>query len=222
MSYQKKITPIRATLLKRLLFMMLCLSVIACNTNDNNSATSLDKITADSKKPAELLSAGTFSYLKLPKDSLVKLFADANGNPNGGTVKVLLQFVDDNTASNVNPINLIAYGATARNRKTSGPIYLTIETTPAPANLSGIKFLGNLELSRNKLNNILGNQGNPPIGSNNSKDLYFQPAAGAGNYINYVLYYISQNPYTGDTTLINLPPPTNPSPPADPCDPCDQ
>src|SRR4030095_9742831 len=118
MSYQKKITLERATLLKTFLFMLICLSVIACNTNDNNSPTSLDQVKADTtKKPAELLSAGTFSYLKLPKDSLVKLFADANGNPNGATAKVLLQFVDDNTASNANPINLIAYGATARNKK---------------------------------------------------------------------------------------------------------
>lgn len=206
------------TLLNRILASLVLLGFIACNTSDNGNQATEKQITTDTtKKGAKPFSAGTFSYLMLPKEKVVALFAK-NGTPSNETKKILLQFVDDNTASNENPIGLIAYGAKTNNTKTTDAIPLDPILDSLPKNLSGLKYLGNLELTRKQLNQIFGNTNNPPLGTNNSDTLYLVPVM-SQTYPNYVSYRINVKTNKKIVADIIL----NPSPPADPCTPpCDQ
>ena len=215
MSDQKKSTNQKNGSPLVFILIMLGLGFTGCNDESKTGTnTTVETTDTSGKANAGALSVGNFSILKLKKADLATLFTD------NGTQKILLQFLDDNTTSNVTPIKLIAYGATNTNRKTSGPVILEMVPGQNPINFSGTKYLGNLEVTRKSINDILGITGNPPINLGNAKDLFFEPTQPTGPpYANYVLYYIGLK-YPIDKTTITLPPPTNPSPPADPCNPC--
>lgn len=221
----KNISLTRLPIFKSVVAVLLLTIFIGCKSDDQNGQSQTTaQATTDTAKKALAFSVGTFSYIKMTKAQVVALFANASGNPNGATKKILLQYVDDNTASNTNPIALVAYGADVHNVRTSGPIVLEAVDVPAPESFAGLKYLGNLEITRKQLNVIFGREdGNPPLGDNNTADLYFTPMQGTGTNASYILYYVSAAEFITDKPkLILLPPTTNPSPPAIPCpEPCD-
>ena len=215
MSYQKKLTR------SKLWFVLaLFVAVITgCKDGAKPDAEALKQNTEsvlkkelDSLK-AKAFSFGDFSVVMLSKTDLVQLFAD-----NNDTKKILLQFVDDNTGGDDKPYKLIAYGAAKGNRKTSNLALLNPTQDPS-LNFMGKKYLGNLELTRKQINDLIGNNGNGPITLANAKDLIFTPQLiPSGDYVNYVIYKVNV-PAREKIVNDEL---TNPSPPAHPCNPCDQ
>ena len=193
--------------------------MFSCDNSKEASDSQTKDDTSTAKNPgksgskeAVTFSYGDFSILKLSKDDLVKLFEKPN------TQKVLLQFVDDNTAGNDIPNGLMGTGATKANVTTSDSVKLIEVTGTTAANFPGIKYMGNLELSQKDINKILGRPGNSPIRDSTAKDLYFEPVL-SPTYPNYVVYYVGLT-YPIASNLKLEAPPTNPSPPAAPCNPC--
>ena len=216
MSYQKKLTR------SKLCFVLaLFVAVITgCKDSDKPDAEALKpstesilKKSIDSLK-AKILSFGDFSEVTLSASELARLFTE------NSTQKILLQFVDDNTNGDDIPYTLIAYGATKANRKTSAvPAQLTISPNTNPINITGKKYLANLELTRKQINDLIGNTNNRPITTANAMDLIFTPEPTTSSvYLNYVVYKVNvpTDKKRVDDQLLN------PSPPADPCNPCDQ
>ncbi len=199
-------------LIQPVLFTIFLVFLISCGSKKNEDK----KVTGDDTNTtinssgnkegqnanASPLGAGGFYYLKLDSATIWNVFKDANSK------KILLQFVDSNNTS----IGLIAYGAQKKiNYITTGPIGFKIESD-TPWDTSGIKILGNLEVSKKEIKLSLGVTGS--LNASNCKDLYFSPTMDM-SYPNYVLYNISKTKgVTGFITGAG----TKPSPPAPPCD----
>ncbi len=201
-------------LLQPVLFISLLVYLISCGSkkdededkktpgDDKNTTinSSGNKESQDVK--AATLGAGGFYYLKLDSATIWDIFKISDSK------KILLQFVDSNNTS----ISLIAYGAQKKiNYITIGPIGLKIESD-TPWDTTGVKILGNLEVSKKEIKNALGVTGS--LKASDCKDLYFSPTMDV-LYPNYVLYNVSKvKGVAGFLAGAG----TKPSPPAPPCD----
>jgi hypothetical protein len=185
------------------LFFSFLTGVFSCN---NEKKEPQNKVAEEQKTtPAAVVGAGRFYTLKLDATTLGVLFNSSNTN------RLLLEFIDSNHTTN-HPIGLVAYGARNNSVVTAGPLGLTPVTTIGLWDTTGVKILGNLELTRGQVRRILGLAGGGPIGGGQLRDLYFYPTRDSENHI---IYMVSAAGPVKMTTLTDEF--TNPSPPATPC-----
>jgi hypothetical protein len=201
-------------LLQPVLFTTLLVYLISCGSKkeEDKKAPGDDKNTTinssgnKESQDAKIATTGAsgFYYLKLDSATIWNIFKIANSS------KILLQFADSNNTA----FSLIAYGAIKKtNIITTGPIGLTIETD-TPWDTSGLKILGNLEVTKKEIKLALGLTPGTPLKKENCKDLYFSPTMDV-SYPKYILYNISTVKGIKEFLAGSG---TKPSPPAPPCD----
>lgn len=191
-------------------------AIQSCKNEDkeNKDQPEVKAETKMENTPAPFTS-GPFTVLKLDKNDLVYLFSA------GQTKKLTIEFRDENTSTS--KMTAIAY-ATQQNGSIVNSLMPKVinQSGTESWDTTGIKILGNNELSEAKVKKILKITGQITLG--NAKDLYFYPKKDSNNNIFFIIS-TTQVAFTatGVGILITYPldgEDSKPSPPAPPCNPC--